>query len=84
MSLYNAVGVGIFAGLAIAATVRWWSRQLEAQGIWDADRWRRCEMCGGVLIRTDERSLLNHLGHHLRPATWLSTTEYIRILLRVL
>lgn len=43
------------------------------------DEFRRCENCGGALVRITEDQLARHLSHRMRPCSWFTLTELIKI-----
>ncbi len=49
------------------------------QGDWNPENWRRCQNCGGALVRLDPDNLAVHLGHRLGPARNILFNEYVRI-----
>lgn len=40
---------------------------------------RRCEPCDCIIDAQKQRHLLKHLGHKLRPVTYLHINEWFRI-----
>lgn len=76
--------VGIWIIVIGAWGIRYLSRLRGVQGAWDQANWRRCQSCGGKLVRV-HGGLDAHLGHRLGPAiNSVSGIELVYILVGAL
>jgi len=46
---------------------------------WDPDNLRRCEACGGRLIRVSEEAMRAHLGHRWHEVGRITVPEFLWI-----